>query len=80
MYLYHLLHLQIYCIQYIIYTLYLQKYFQLHRLIFYFTIFTIKKIMYGEGSRPYVIERNKKTSDFIQNARAAKDMINFAVT
>ncbi|CAI2184440.1 9833_t:CDS:2 [Funneliformis geosporum] len=33
-----------------------------------------------EGSRSYVTERNKETNDFIQNARAAKDMINFAVT
>ncbi|PKY37258.1 hypothetical protein RhiirA4_390119, partial [Rhizophagus irregularis] len=33
-----------------------------------------------EGSRSYVIETNKETNDFIQNARAAKDMINFAVT
>ncbi|KAF0367611.1 hypothetical protein F8M41_013544 [Gigaspora margarita] len=33
-----------------------------------------------EGSRPYVTEKNKESSDFIQNARAAKDMINFAVT
>lgn len=33
-----------------------------------------------EGSRPYVTEMNKETSDYIQNARAAKDMINYAVT
>ncbi len=38
------------------------------------------EISVTEGSRPYVIEMNKETSDFLQNARAAKDMINFAVT
>ncbi|CAB5362921.1 unnamed protein product [Rhizophagus irregularis] len=30
--------------------------------------------------RPYVTETNKETSDYIQNARAAKDMIIYAVT
>ncbi|CAG8636568.1 11834_t:CDS:2 [Funneliformis mosseae] len=38
------------------------------------------EISVTEGSRPYVIEMNKETNDFIQNARAEKDMINFAVT
>ncbi|CAG8475351.1 6490_t:CDS:10, partial [Funneliformis mosseae] len=33
-----------------------------------------------EGSRPYVTDQNKETSDFIQNARAGKDIINFVVT
>ncbi|CAB4410938.1 unnamed protein product [Rhizophagus irregularis] len=39
-----------------------------------------KTIMNQDGSRPYVTETNKETSDYIQNARAAKDMINYAVT
>ncbi|RHZ72312.1 hypothetical protein Glove_243g9 [Diversispora epigaea] len=38
------------------------------------------EISVTEGSRPYVTDKNKETCDFIQNARAAKDMINFAVT
>ncbi|RHZ90270.1 hypothetical protein Glove_1g45 [Diversispora epigaea] len=38
------------------------------------------EISVTEGSRPYVTEKNKDTCDFIQNSRAAKDMINFAVT
>ena len=33
-----------------------------------------------EGSKPYDTENGKETQDFIQNARAAKDMINFLVT
>ncbi|CAG8625425.1 4090_t:CDS:10, partial [Ambispora gerdemannii] len=32
-----------------------------------------------EGSKPYDTENGKETEDFIQNARAAKDMINFLV-
>ncbi|CAG8720907.1 10008_t:CDS:2, partial [Cetraspora pellucida] len=38
------------------------------------------EISVTEGSRPYVTEKNKEICDFIQNARAAKDMINFVVT
>ncbi|CAG8713044.1 15419_t:CDS:10, partial [Dentiscutata erythropus] len=38
------------------------------------------EISITEGSRPYVTDKNKESSDFIQNARAAKDLINFAVT
>ncbi|CAG8596480.1 9915_t:CDS:2 [Ambispora leptoticha] len=37
------------------------------------------EISVTEGSRPYVTEKNKDTCDFIQNARAAKDMINFVI-
>ncbi|KAG9299959.1 hypothetical protein G9A89_009687 [Geosiphon pyriformis] len=33
-----------------------------------------------EGSKPYDTENGKETQDFIQNTRAAKDMINFLVT
>ncbi|CAG8505214.1 11468_t:CDS:2 [Dentiscutata heterogama] len=38
------------------------------------------EISVTEGSRSYVTEKNKEICDFIQNARAAKDMINFVVT
>ncbi|CAG8694273.1 40613_t:CDS:10 [Gigaspora margarita] len=38
------------------------------------------EISVTEGSRPYVTEKNKEIYDFIQNARAAKDLINFVVT
>jgi hypothetical protein len=33
-----------------------------------------------EGSKPYDTETGKESGDFIQNARAGKDMINFIVT
>ncbi|CAG8551818.1 21834_t:CDS:1, partial [Gigaspora rosea] len=32
-----------------------------------------------EGSQPYVTDKNKESSDFIQNVQAVKDMINFAI-
>ncbi|CAG8642043.1 2172_t:CDS:2 [Acaulospora morrowiae] len=37
------------------------------------------EISVTEGSRPYVIDYAKETSNYIQNARAVKDMINFTV-
>ena len=32
-----------------------------------------------EGSRPYVVDDTKEMSDFVQNARAGKDIINYTV-
>ncbi|CAG8716494.1 6295_t:CDS:2, partial [Acaulospora morrowiae] len=37
------------------------------------------EISITEGSRPYNTDKNKETCDFIQNARAAKDIINYVV-
>ena len=32
-----------------------------------------------EGSRPYVVDDTKEMSDFVQNAKAGKDIINYTV-
>ncbi len=32
-----------------------------------------------EGSRPYVVDDTKEMSDYVQNARAGKDIINYTV-
>jgi len=37
------------------------------------------EISVTEGSKPYHIDRRKETSDYIQNGRAAKDLMNFVV-
>ncbi|CAG8801534.1 20691_t:CDS:2, partial [Gigaspora rosea] len=37
------------------------------------------EICITEGSRPYVTDNTKEISDFVQNARAGKDLINYTV-
>jgi hypothetical protein len=47
--------------------------------IAYTTTEKLYEICVVEGSRPYVVDDTKEMSDYVQNARAGKDIINYTV-